>query len=272
MRLARRLPESPVAGLYVPATNREPRRGGGVPDLLLLHYTGMRSAADALAWLTSSLSRVSCHYLIDEAGAVTQMVPESERAWHAGEGSWAGCDDINSCSIGLEVHNPGHSLSGVDYRDFPAPQMRAVAALSLDICRRWRIRPGRVLAHSDTAPARKSDPGERFDWGWLHVQGVGHWVEPEPLGDDAGLGPGAFGPAVTAVQQRLGTYGYGLPVTGCYDLATEQVVRAFQRHWRQARVDGRFDSSTSATLARLAAALAPASPLGARPGARGELS
>ena len=122
-------PDSPLATLWCPAPNREPRAEGRAPDMLIIHYTGMESAEAALDWLTREESKVSCHYLIDEAGRVTQMVRESERAWHAGQSLWAGETDLNSCSIGIEIHNPGHDF---DYPDFPEVQMRAVAALARD--------------------------------------------------------------------------------------------------------------------------------------------
>lgn len=254
-------PDSFLVSQVVPAANVEPRRKGLRPDLLLLHYTGMRSAAGAVDWLTRAESKVSCHYAIDEAGLITQMVAEEDRAWHAGHSHWAGQDDINSCSIGIEIHNPGHQI---DYWDFSAVQMDAVEALCVDIVRRRGIAPARVLAHSDVAPLRKDDPGEKFDWRRLAKAGVGLWVEPVPVGEECGLGVGAHGPEVVDLQGRLRALGYGwLPHgpadagdVGLYDAATQRVVQAFQRHWRQARTDGRADASTLGTLARLEVAFA----------------
>ncbi|MGI9383393.1 MAG: N-acetylmuramoyl-L-alanine amidase [Methyloligellaceae bacterium] len=216
--------------------------------MILLHYTGMKSAESALDWLTRTESRVSAHYLVDEAGRITQMVRETERAWHAGRSHWAGETDINSCSVGIEIHNPGHELG---YPDFPEPQMAAVEALCLDIAARCDVQRQRVLAHSDVAPARKADPGEKFDWARLARAGLGLWVEPEPLGDDTGLAPGDTGPRVTALHEYLRDFGYSVEVTDNYDLATELAVRAFQRHFRPARVDGRADQSVLRTLERL---------------------
>jgi N-acetylmuramoyl-L-alanine amidase len=244
-------PDSKLATLWCPAPNREPRRNGREPDLLLLHYTGMESADAALDWLTREESKVSCHYLVDEDGNITQMVREGERAWHAGQSLWAGETDINSCAIGIEIHNPGHDIG---YRDFPEAQMSAVEDLCLDILARRNIRPERVLAHSDIAPGRKRDPGEKFDWARLARAGIGLWVEPSPLGDDAGLGPGDEGEAVTTLQQDLAAYGYGVEITSTYGRGLENVVEAFQRHFRPERVDGRADASTRDTLARLLAA------------------
>jgi len=223
------------------------------PSILILHYTGVASAAKAIDWLSRPDSRVSCHYVVDETGCITQMVAEVARAWHAGEASWAGETDINSASIGIEIQNPGHDLG---YPDFPEPQLAAVEALARDILTRHAIRPERVLAHSDVAPRRKIDPGEKFPWGRLAAAGVGHWVEPAPLVDaEPALGVCAPGPQLARLQGQLRDYGYAIEPTGLVDAATEFVIKAFQRHFRPARVDGRIDGSTIATLARLTAAL-----------------
>src|SRR5215467_10146928 len=119
------------------------------------------------------------------------------RAWHAGLAIWAGETDINSASVGIEIHNPGHELG---YREFPEPQLAALEALARDIIARHRIRPERVLAHSDVAPARKKDPGEKFPWARLAAAGIGHWVAPEPVNSAArGLAGNTAGPLVAGV-------------------------------------------------------------------------
>jgi N-acetylmuramoyl-L-alanine amidase len=210
----------------------------------------MESAEAALDWLTRRESGVSCHYFVDAEGRIAQLVTEGERAWHAGQGLWAGETDLNSCSIGIEIHNPGHDF---DYPDFPETQMRAVEALCLDILSRHAIPSDRVLAHSDVAPGRKRDPGEKFDWKRLARAGVGLWVAPAPIGDDAGLGPGDEGDTVAALQRNLLAFGYGVEVTSTYGTGLQKVVEAFQRHFRPARIDGLADKSTRETLARLLA-------------------
>ena len=246
-------PDSQLATLWCPSPNHEPRRNGLMPDMLILHYTGMDSAEAALDWLTRQESEVSCHYLIDEEGRIAQLVAESERAWHAGQSLWGGETDINSCSIGIEIHNPGHDF---DYPDFPAAEMHAVESLCLDILSRHAIPPARVLAHSDVAPGRKRDPGEKFDWERLARAGIGLWVPPAPVEGDQGLGPGDEGETIAALQRDLLDYGYGVEVTSTYGTGLEKVVEAFQRHFRPARIDGRADESTRETLARLLAARA----------------
>ena len=112
------------------------------------------------------------HYIVLEDGRIVQCVPESKRAWHAGVSFWAGEEDINSCSIGVEIINRGHDWG---YPDFPLRQIAAVIALCRGIMLRRKVPPHRVLAHSDVAPARKKDPGEKFPWHSLANSGVGHW-------------------------------------------------------------------------------------------------
>jgi len=227
-------------------------------DILLLHYTGMEATALAIERLTEPSGGVSSHYVVDEHGEILQLVPEARRAWHAGESSWAGATDINSCSVGIEIANPGHSYG---YPDFPAVQIAAVIALSADIVARHHIRPERVLAHSDVAPHRKRDPGEKFPWRQLFEAGIGAWVPPAPLTSaTAASGPGHKGPEIAHLQAALKRYGYGIETTGIYDADTAAVVTAFQRHFRPARVDGCADASTVETLrALLAAGEAPVS-------------
>ena len=250
-------PDSALVGALHPSPNVEPRRGVGQPDMLLLHYTGLKSCAKAIDWLSRPESKVSCHYVVDEAGFITQMVAEDQRAWHAGLASWRGETDINSASIGIEIHNCGHELG---YPEFPEAQLVALEVLCADIIARHRIRPERVLAHSDVAPTRKKDPGEKFPWERLARKGIGHWVTPEPVNRaDPGIARDAAGPLVSDVQTLLARYGYGIQPTGGFDPLTEFVVTAFQRHFRPERVDGRIDQSTITTLERLVSAL-PARP------------
>ncbi len=232
-----------------PSPNYEPRRSGLRPTILLMHYTGMARADAAIDWLCTPEARVSSHYLVDEKGRITQMVREEMRAWHAGDSFWMGETDINSASIGIEIHNPGHDAG---YPDFPDTQMHAVMALSLDILSRHNIPPRRVLAHSDVAPHRKDDPGEKFNWEELARAGIGHWVSPAPLALGSQQDIGTQPETVRHVQQQLADYGYDCPVSGTVCGRTASVVKAFQRHFRPALVDGRIDHSTVDTLERLA--------------------
>jgi N-acetylmuramoyl-L-alanine amidase len=176
------------------------------------------------------------------------MVAEAQRAWHGGAGSWKGAVDINSRSIGIEIVNPGHELG---YRDFPDAQIDAVIALCRDIIKRRNIARERVLAHSDVAPARKKDPGEKFPWAKLAAAGVGFRVDPAPITEGRTLSANDRGAPVEDLQKQLIKYGYGLEVSRLYDDATRLVVTAFQRHFRPDRVDGLADPSTVETLRNL---------------------
>lgn len=243
-------PDSFVVADVVPSPNIDVRAGGRAPDIILLHYTGMQSGEAALERLTSAESKVSSHYVVFEDGRIVQCVPEDARAWHAGVSSWEGETDINSRSIGVEIVNPGHEFG---YRDFPLRQIAAVISLCKSIItRRGPIAPDHVLGHSDVAPSRKQDPGERFPWELLGDSGIGHWVRAAPLNvEGLSLQFGDRGDAVGRLQRLLATYGYGIEDSGHYDEKTRDVVTAFQRHFRQARVDGIADPSTLLTLRAL---------------------
>ena len=217
-----------------PSPNFDARPASTPVDILLLHYTGMETAAAAIERLCDPEARVSAHYTVDEDGTIFGHVPEDSRAWHAGLSYWAGARDINARSIGIEIVNPGHEFG---YRSFPDGQIEALIELALDIFSRHPIPPERVLGHSDVAPARKMDPGELFPWGTLSLAGIGLW--PQTRKARAKL-PFADG---------LRAFGYGLRPD--MDVPPETVIEAFQRHWRPARIDGVADKECEAILAAL---------------------
>ena len=238
--------DSKLVARVVPSPNHDARSSR--IDILLLHYTGMQTAEEAVARLTDKEASVSCHYFVYEDGRIDQLVPEARRAWHAGASSWKGATDINARSIGIEIANPGHEFG---YRDFPDAQIEALIKLCRDIIARHPIRRERVLAHSDVAPARKKDPGERFPWDRLAAAGIGLWVEPTPIDGGRTFSANDKGPDVEALQKQLARFGYDLKISRVYDDDTRTVVTAFQRHFRPARVDGLADPSTVDTLRRL---------------------
>lgn len=164
-----------------PSPNFTERRGTDRPDMVVLHYTGMQSAAAAVDRLCDPGPEVSAHYLIAEDGSVTRMVAEEMRAWHAGASRWGAVTDVNSHSIGIELANPGHHLG---YPPFPEPQMAALERLLAGVLARWQIDPARVVGHEHVAPGRKIDPGEKFDWLRLARQGLARW----PIVDPGGTG------------------------------------------------------------------------------------
>ncbi|WP_062012094.1 N-acetylmuramoyl-L-alanine amidase [Aureimonas sp. AU4] len=242
--------DSALVSRLEPSANHNERAGGAGPDMLVLHYTGMRDAASALARLRDPAAEVSAHYLVDEDGTLVQLVPEARRAWHAGLSRWKGRDDVNSRSIGIEIVNPGHEHG---YRAFPSEQIATVVQLCRDCVDRWSIAGDQVVAHSDVAPARKEDPGEFFPWNQLWAAGVGHFVAPVEMRSGRFLLRGDAGPPVAAWQEMLASYGYPCDINGTFDDTTHFCTLAFQRHFRQAKVDGCADASTVATLHRLLA-------------------
>jgi N-acetylmuramoyl-L-alanine amidase len=251
--LSKRLvPDHPGAKVR-PSPNCGERKDGKRPDMIVLHYTGMASGPLAEDWLCNIESEVSAHYIVHEDGRIVQMVPETARAWHAGQSFWAGETDINSRSVGIEIVNPGHK--DANPANPPAPFDDAQVSAVIDLCKgimaRWTITPQRVLGHSDVAPGRKIDPGELFPWDRLAAEGIGHWVSPAPLRGGRFFARGDVGQPVEALQSMLALYGYGIGINGRYGDRTETVVNAFQRHFRPARIDGVADASMIETLHRL---------------------
>lgn len=225
-----------------PSPNFNGRRDGVEADYIVLHYTGMPTAQDALSRLCDPAAQVSAHYVVDEGGSIYRLVDEEARAWHAGQSFWRGITDMNSRSIGIEIVNPGHEFG---YRSFPGAQMEALAELCQDITGRRHIPAAHILAHADVAPARKQDPGELFDWAFLAARGIGLW--PQPQEQDyaaADRDEGSF-------DADLLRYGYD---PQCPPLAR---MLAFQRHFYPEAfgISGAAGKANRETRARLKALL-----------------
>jgi N-acetylmuramoyl-L-alanine amidase len=210
--------------------------------MLVLHYTGMASAAAALERLCDPVAKVSAHYLVDEDGTVTALVAEPARAWHAGASWWRGRGALNDVSLGIELVNPGHEWG---YRPFAEPQMSATVELCRTLVERWCISPSRVVAHSDIAPDRKADPGELFDWARLARAGIGCWPQ--------GSAPRPADEAEAAAA--LTEIGYAGLAQGTPFMAA---LRAFQRRYRPSRCDGRLDDETMGIVLAVAGLCRPA--------------
>lgn len=216
--------------------NYNKRADNRSPDMIILHYTGMKTGKAAVHHLRNVKALVSAHYVVEEDGQIFSLVEEENRAWHAGLSYWAGETDINSASIGIEIVNPGHEFG---YRPFPTRQMQAVTDLVLDIKARHGVRDQRIVGHSDVAPSRKQDPGELFDWKGLAEAGAGLWFDA----------PKAIAPySLNEAQIRLQALGYGLAITGEMDSLSKDVITAFQRHWLPRHMTGEMCGLTCATL------------------------
>jgi N-acetylmuramoyl-L-alanine amidase len=202
-------------------------------SMVVLHYTGMRTAQEALDRMCDPEAKASAHYMIDEDGTVTSLVPEDKRAWHAGKSYWRGVTDINSASVGIELVNPGHEWG---YRAYPEEQIDALLPLLADIVDRYDIPRANVVGHSDIAPARKQDPGELFDWERLARLGLA-MPTPKPRMALYYDNPGAF-------YLALERYGYDIT-------DGRAAVEAFQRRWRPGMIDGELDGEVAAILFEL---------------------
>ena len=202
-------------------------------SMVVLHYTGMKTADEALSRMCDPAVEVSAHYMIDEDGLVTSLVSEDKRAWHAGRSYWRGVTDVNSASIGIELANPGHEWG---YRPFPEPQMDALLPLLADILDRHDIPRANVVGHSDIAPARKQDPGEYFDWSRLGELGLALEIPAARMN--------LFYDNPSAFYLALERFGYDIS-------DGRAAVRAFQRRWRPMIVDGEIDGEIGGILFEL---------------------
>lgn len=199
-------------------------------SMVVLHYTGMQTGAEALERMLDPAAEVSAHYMIEEDGTVFRLVDEDKRAWHAGRSFWRGITDVNSASIGIEIVNPGHEWG---YRPFTDAQMDALVPLLAEIKVRHDIPRANIVGHSEIAPSRKLDPGELFDWEALAAL---HLVLKTPK---VSLGSpfendGSF-------MLALERWGYDISVP-------EPAVAAFQRRWRPRLINGEIDMELGAIL------------------------
>jgi N-acetylmuramoyl-L-alanine amidase len=215
-----------------PSPNFGERRGGARPALIVIHYTALASAEAALARLTAPEHEVSAHYLVARDGALYQLVDEDKRAWHAGAGSWGGQGDVNSRSIGIELDNSG-------FAPFAAPLMDRLEALISDILARHELGPEDVIGHQDMAPARKLDPGPRFDWRRLARAGLAVWPAPE------GTAPA---PAPDAAAFRAAAIRFGYPA----EAGPAALLAAFRARFRPG-AEGPLAPADMAAIADLAA-------------------
>lgn len=228
-------------------------------DSIIVHYTDMVTAEEALAWLSNPFSKVSSHYLIGENGKVYQLVDEDKRAWHAGESFWQGYTDLNSCSIGIELANPGHTHG---YVPFPEAQIEALLRLCEDIRTRWDIPPARILGHSDVAPQRKQDPGHLFPWETLAKEGLGLWPTASHEHNNPGLlrskAPHNDEPSVSVIASSCKerskpetVVNEALTKIGYETISPTHTLLAFQRHFQPHKVDGIADKETISLLQSL---------------------
>lgn len=233
---------------------------------LVLHYTATDDA-ESLRLLTKG--DVSAHYLVkthpdslDGKPVVLQLVPESQRAWHAGVSYWQGRNSLNDTSIGIEIVNMGFTerMLRREWYPYNESQIELIERLTKDIVERYNIDPANVVAHSDIAPLRKSDPGPLFPWKRLATQGIGAWPDDATVTKYMGGRNKHDMASVSIIQQTLARYGYQIPQSGELDDETRQVIKAFQMHFRAQDFSGRPDVETEAIALALVEKYRPLHP------------
>ena len=244
-------------GAYIADTRYHAPSADSRVRFLVMHYT-QGNEARSLAVLTGD--DVSVHYVVPDnppiengEPVVYQLVPESERAWHAGQSEWQGTTELNAASIGIENVNVGpiDTPQGRTWQPYPPAQVDALVKLAKDIVTRYKIPPTRVVGHSDIAPQRKTDPGPAFPWRTLYDNGIGAWPDDATVAQRlAGRDPKSL-VDVAALQHKLQRYGYDVATDGVLDDKSRRVIAAFQMHFRPADYAGNPDAETDAIAAAL---------------------
>ena len=207
---------------------------------IILHYTGMKKESEAIKRLTDIKSKVSCHYLIKNNGEIVAMVPDLYVAWHAGVSSWKNFKSLNKYSIGIEISNPGHDNN---YNKFSKKQSQSLKKLSQFLIKKYKINQKNILGHSDIAPTRKKDPGEKFPWKYFAKSGIGEWHS---------LSKGMLiknrEKKISLIDKKnffknLSKIGYQIksPTKLKKDQFLNLITRAFQRRFRLELINGKID-------------------------------
>ena len=204
---------------------------------VILHYTGMQSKRASIARLTSKRYKVSCHYLIDQKGKIIQMVKDNKIAWHAGFSKWKNLKNLNSNSIGIELVNKGHEFG---YEQFPKVQIKSLEELCNKLLKKYHIPATGVLGHSDIAPLRKLDPGEKFPWEKISKKNIGRWYPK--------LNKNFFiqnkKKLRNAFFKNLYKIGYRYFSKIKSSKTDKMIIKAFQMRFHPSKVDGLIDEKT----------------------------
>tara|TARA_B100001142_G_scaffold100066_1_gene102115 strand:+ start:113 stop:856 length:744 start_codon:yes stop_codon:yes gene_type:complete len=227
---------------YSPNFNPKKRPSKQI-KFIIFHYTGMKSESDALKRLTEIQSEVSCHYLIKNNGEIVKIVPDLYIAWHAGKSSWKNYKSLNQNSIGIEITNPGHEYG---YKNFTQKQITTLVKLSKFLIKKYKINPKNILGHSDIAVLRKKDPGEKFPWEYLAKNKIGIWhtLNKQDLLKNRKL-------KISKVEENiffrnLFKIGYSktFPKNIGRNKYLRELIKSFQRRFRQELVDGKIDQES----------------------------
>ncbi|AAZ20859.1 N-acetylmuramoyl-L-alanine amidase [Candidatus Pelagibacter ubique] len=227
---------------YSPNFNPKKRTSKQI-KFIIFHYTGMKSESDALKRLTEIQSEVSCHYLIKNNGEIVKIVPDLYIAWHAGKSSWKNYKSLNQNSIGIEITNPGHEYG---YKNFTQKQITTLVKLSKFLIKKYKINPKNILGHSDIAVLRKKDPGEKFPWEYLAKNKIGIWhtLNKQDLLKNRKL-------KISKVEENIffrNLFKIGYSKTFPKNIGRNkyliELIKSFQRRFRQELVDGKIDQES----------------------------
>ncbi len=205
---------------------------------IIFHYTGMTKDIDAINKLTKSKSKVSSHYFIKKNGEILTLVPDSYIAWHAGISSWKNYKFLNKSSIGIEISNPGHDYN---YKKFKKKQIDSVIKLSKFLIKKYKIKKKFILGHSDAAPNRKKDPGEKFPWEYLAKRQIGYWhtLKQKKLLRERLKVINQFDKNI--FFKNLYEIGYPKYMSKKNNKHLKNIAIAFQRRFRQSLINGIVD-------------------------------
>ena len=213
---------------------------------IILHYTGMQSERASIKKLTSIKSNVSAHYLINRKGAVTKMIDEKKTAWHAGKSKWKNFTNLNKDSIGIEIVNKGHKFG---YEKFTKLQISKIIFICKILMKKYKIKKDNILAHSDIAPLRKQDPGEKFPWLFLSKKGIGSWYRIKKKIKEKNLEKKNFRNYFFNNLHKIGYRYFDRKRKLSSDY---KIIKAFQRRYRQNKINGLIDQECIAISANLA--------------------
>ena len=205
---------------------------------IIFHYTGMKKEVDAINKLTNSKSKVSSHYFVKRNGEILTLVPDLYISWHAGISSWKNYKSLNKYSIGIEISNPGHQH---EYKNFTQKQINSVLKLSRSLVKKYKIKSKFILGHSDIAPNRKKDPGEKFPWEFLAKRKIGYWhnLNQKKLLVERRKVINAFDKDI--FFKNLYKIGYTKSVNKKNNKYLKKIILAFQRRFRQSLINGIVD-------------------------------
>ncbi|WP_415303684.1 N-acetylmuramoyl-L-alanine amidase [Candidatus Pelagibacter sp. Uisw_090] len=224
---------------YSPSFNPKKRISKQI-KLIIFHYTGMKNESAAVNRLTDIQSEVSCHYLIKNNGEIVKMVPDLYVAWHAGKSSWRNFKSLNQNSIGIEIINPGHEFG---YKKFSKKQVTSLLKLSKFLIDKYKISHKGILGHSDIAPERKKDPGEKFPWEYLSKNKIGLWhtLKKQELVKNRNFRTNQIEKKIFLNNLFKIGYSKKIPKDLNKDRYLKDIIRAFQRRFRQELIDGKID-------------------------------